>query len=54
MNAWLNTGEKSDLVNKIALNRFGNPCEIARAALFLASGDASYITGAILAADGGI
>jgi NAD(P)-dependent dehydrogenase (short-subunit alcohol dehydrogenase family) len=37
----------------IPLNRFGNPEEVAKAVLFLASDDASYITGHALAIDGG-
>jgi len=41
------------LVPKIPLGRFGQADEIARAALFLASGEASFITGAELVADGG-
>ena len=35
------------------LNRFGRPEEVAAAALFLASDDASFITGSALVVDGG-
>ena len=39
--------------NEVPLGRFAQPGEIARVALFLASDEASYITGAAFAADGG-
>jgi NAD(P)-dependent dehydrogenase (short-subunit alcohol dehydrogenase family) len=40
-------------VERIPLGRFGEVDEVARAALFLASDDASYVTGHTLAVDGG-
>ena len=39
---------------KIPLHRIGQPVEIAKVALFLASQDASYITGATIYVDGGL
>jgi len=38
----------------IPIGRFGRPEEIAKAALFLASDDASFVTGSSLVVDGGI
>jgi NAD(P)-dependent dehydrogenase (short-subunit alcohol dehydrogenase family) len=38
---------------RIPMGRFGEPDEVARAALFLASDDANFITGHTLAVDGG-
>jgi len=40
-------------ISKTFLGRVGAPREVAYAALFLASDEASYVTGAVLAVDGG-
>lgn len=42
------------VVNHTPLRRFGTPEDVARAALFLASDDARFITGEGLAVDGGM
>ena len=46
-------GLREAILSRTPMGRFGEPDEIARGIIFLASADASYITGAVLAVDGG-
>ncbi len=45
---------KAAVLEKIPMGRIGQPNEIAQVALFLASDLASYVTGQVLAVDGGM
>ncbi len=47
-------GLEQEMLKLRPIGRFAEPEEIARPALFLASDDASYITGSILVVDGGL
>ena len=54
MTAALKEETRSQLLKQIPLERLGKPEDIANAALFLASPAAAYITGQVLAVDGGM
>ncbi|MBE7499726.1 MAG: 3-oxoacyl-[acyl-carrier-protein] reductase [Verrucomicrobiales bacterium] len=45
---------KQRILHQVPLGRFGQPDDIAHAAVFLASPQASYITGQVLVVDGGM
>ena len=45
---------RQDLLAQVVLRRPGTPEDVAAAVLFLASDDASYITGQVVAVDGGL
>jgi 3-oxoacyl-[acyl-carrier protein] reductase len=45
---------KAELINRTPLGRFGTTEEVANAVAFLASDEAAYITGQVLAVDGGL
>ena len=59
---WINTSMNKELdgefkkeeCDKILLNRFAEPNEIAKVVFFLCSDDASYINGTVIRVDGGL
>jgi 3-oxoacyl-[acyl-carrier protein] reductase len=54
MTAQLPEAKQQEFFAQVPLKRFAEPSEIAGAALFLASDQASYITGQLLGVDGGL
>ncbi|MCV2525281.1 MAG: 3-oxoacyl-[acyl-carrier-protein] reductase [Candidatus Lightella neohaematopini] len=50
----LNDKQKSYILSKIPLNRFGTPEDIAHVVLFLSSNNSSYITGETINVNGGM
>jgi glucose 1-dehydrogenase len=51
---WSDPGSLTDLLEKIPLNRIGEPEDIARMVVFLVSDAASYVTGRTMFVDGGM
>jgi len=54
MTAQIGEEMRQDLLRKIPLNCFGQPEDIAQAALYLAGPAARYVTGQVLVVDGGM
>jgi len=58
LDRWIMAGDSDQATQakmaKYPIGRFGQPEEIAQAALFLASGESSFVSGAALTIDGGM
>jgi NAD(P)-dependent dehydrogenase (short-subunit alcohol dehydrogenase family) len=51
---WDDAGRREAIVGRQALPRLGQPHEIGYLALYLASAEASFVTGQVFVADGGM
>ena len=54
MTAGLTDAQRREIMRMVALGRTGTPDDIAPAAVFLASDEASYVNGHVLTVDGGL
>jgi 3-oxoacyl-[acyl-carrier protein] reductase len=54
MTGALTPAQRDAILGEIALGRLGNAADVASAVAFLASDDASYVTGQVLTVDGGM
>ena len=54
MTSFLDEISKANIINKIPLNRLGNVDDVSDLVIFLASDEASYITGQTISIDGGL
>ena len=54
MTSFLDDDAKDKIIKDIPLKRFGEASDVAKLALFLASNEASYITGQTISIDGGL
>jgi 3-oxoacyl-[acyl-carrier protein] reductase len=54
MTASLTDQQRDEIMKVVSLGRTGTPVDVAPAAVFLASDEASYITGHVLTVDGGL
>ena len=54
MTSALNEEQRGKLADRIPLQRFGTPADVAAAAVYLASEEASYVTGQTLHVNGGM
>mgnify|MGYP001326715087 FL=1 len=54
MTAFLDNKSKEKIIKNIPLGRFGNAKDISKMVMFLASDEASYITGQTISVDGGL